>query len=129
MDYELDTPSTSDEIDACGNLTLNGQQFSDFNFTWSANFGPGNYDLIDFGSSSGSLGTNTSGTIDGYAGNAGRPRQRSGAERRAGTVDLDAAWGWRLGADRLGVATASVASTVRKRPGPDLSSRACYGSM
>ncbi|MGO9114367.1 MAG: PEP-CTERM sorting domain-containing protein, partial [Thermoguttaceae bacterium] len=50
-----------------GNLSLNGQQFSDFNFTWSANFGPGSYNLIDFGSSSGSLGATTSGTIDGYS--------------------------------------------------------------
>ena len=66
MDFELDTPSTSDEINMpLGNLSLNSQQFSDFDFTWSANFGPGNYELIDFGSSSGSLGGNTSGTIDG----------------------------------------------------------------
>ena len=65
MDYELDTPSTSDMIHA-GTLTLNGQQFSDFNFTWSANFGQGIYPLIAFGSTSGSLGANTSGTIDGF---------------------------------------------------------------
>ncbi len=65
MDYELDTPGTSDEI-SCGSLALNNQQFSDFHFTWSANFGPGSYDLIAFGSSSGSL-ASASGTIDGYA--------------------------------------------------------------
>ncbi len=64
MDYELDTPSTSDTIYA-GSLTLNSQQISDFHFTPSANFGPGIYPLIAFGSSSGSLGSNTSGTIDG----------------------------------------------------------------
>ncbi len=64
MDYELDTPSTSSMIYA-GSLTLNGQQFSDFNFVPSANFGPGSHDLIAFGSSGGSLGANTSGTIDG----------------------------------------------------------------
>ena len=64
MDYELDTPSTSDEI-SCASLALNNQQFSDFHFTWSANFGPGSYDLIAFGSSSGSL-ASASGTIDGY---------------------------------------------------------------
>ncbi len=65
LDYVLDKPATSGEIYA-GTLALNNQQFSDFNFTWSANFGPGSYDLIDFVSSSGSLGTSTSGTIDGY---------------------------------------------------------------
>ena len=42
MDYELDTPSTSDEIlMSSGSLVLSGQQFSDFNFTWTAKFGPG----------------------------------------------------------------------------------------
>ena len=55
MDYELDTPSTSDMISA-GNLTLNSQQFSDFHFMWSASFAPGIYPLIGFASSSGSLG-------------------------------------------------------------------------
>jgi autotransporter-associated beta strand protein len=66
MDYELDTPSTSDTI-ACGSLTLNQQQFSAFNFTWTANFGPGNYDLIESRSLPiGSLGTTTTGTVDGY---------------------------------------------------------------
>ena len=65
LNYGLDTPTTSDMI-ACGNLALNGQQFTDFNFTWTTNFGPGLYNLIDFASSSGSLGTNTSGTVDGY---------------------------------------------------------------
>jgi hypothetical protein len=65
MDYELDTPSTSDMI-SCGDLALSGQQFSDFHFTWSANFGPGSYPLIDFESGSGSLGTSTNGTVDGY---------------------------------------------------------------
>ena len=65
MDYELDTPATSDMISS-GSLALNGQRFSDFNFTWSGNFAPGIYPLIGFASSSGSLGANTSGTIDGY---------------------------------------------------------------
>jgi len=32
----------------------------------SASFGPGSYNLIEFASSSGSLGANTSGTINGY---------------------------------------------------------------
>jgi len=66
MDYELDTPSTSDMIRA-GSLALDLQQFSNFNFTYGSDFGPGNYNLIDFGSSSGSLGTTTRGTIDGYS--------------------------------------------------------------
>ncbi len=66
MDYELDSPSTSDEVlMPTGELILSGQQFSSFNFTWTADFGPGTYDLITFGSSSGSLGANTSGSIDG----------------------------------------------------------------
>jgi hypothetical protein len=66
MDFELDTPATSDEIYMpAGDLTLNGQQFSDFAFTWTANFGRGSYNLIDAGSISGSLGPNTSGTIGG----------------------------------------------------------------
>ena len=64
MDYELDTPSTSSMISA-SSLTLNSQQFSDFRFTWTSSFGPGSYPLIAFGSSSGSLGANHSGTIDG----------------------------------------------------------------
>ena len=65
LDYQLDTPSTSDML-VCGSMSLNGQQFSAFDFTPTANFGPGSsYDLIAFGSSSGNLGTTTSGTIDG----------------------------------------------------------------
>ncbi|MGO9109097.1 MAG: CRISPR-associated endonuclease Cas1, partial [Thermoguttaceae bacterium] len=66
LDYDLDTPTTSDMI-SCGSLTLNSQQFTDFNFTPTTNFEPGIYNLIDFGSSSGSLGSTTSGTIDGLA--------------------------------------------------------------
>ena len=64
LDYELDTPGTSDMI-SCGSLVLSGQQFSDFNFTSTANFEPGTCDLIAFTSSSGSVGANTSGIIDG----------------------------------------------------------------
>ncbi len=47
-------------------LSLDDQQFSDFNFMFLAGFGRGVYTLIDAGSISGSLGANTSGTIDGY---------------------------------------------------------------
>ena len=46
-------------------LTLNDQPFSAFNFTWSAGFGPGTYNLIEAGSINGTLGTSTTGTIDG----------------------------------------------------------------
>ena len=60
MDYELDTPATSSEVlMPAGRLLLSGQQFSDFDFTWTANFGPGTYPLIAFGSTSGSLGANS----------------------------------------------------------------------
>jgi autotransporter-associated beta strand protein len=67
MDYELDTPTDSDEVNMpSGLLNLNGQQFSDFNFTALDGFGIGDYTLIKAGAVSGSLGANTSGTIDGY---------------------------------------------------------------
>ena len=66
MDYELETPGTSDEIYMpAGLLTLSGQQFPDFSFTPLGGFGQGNYILIEAGSISGSLGDNRSGTIDG----------------------------------------------------------------
>jgi autotransporter-associated beta strand protein len=66
MDYELGTPSDSDEVLMPGGLlALNNQQFSDFDFTPLPGFGPGEYDLIDFGSSSGSLGAIRSGTLGG----------------------------------------------------------------
>ena len=65
MDYELDTPTTSSLISS-SSLSLNGQQFTDFNFLETANFRPGAYDLIETGSPiSGSLGASTSGTING----------------------------------------------------------------
>ncbi len=66
MDYELGTPTDSDEVlMPSGMLALNGQQFSDFNFTALGGFGDGDYTLIDAGSTSGSLGAITCGTIDG----------------------------------------------------------------
>jgi len=66
MDYELDTPLDSDLIVMSSSaLTLNGQQFSDFNFTPLAAFGPGAYTLIDAGLISGSLGSGTSGVVNG----------------------------------------------------------------
>jgi autotransporter-associated beta strand protein len=66
MDYELDTPLDSDEVLMPASLlSLNGQQFSDFNFTALGGFGPGSYTLIDAGAISGGLGGNNSGTISG----------------------------------------------------------------
>ena len=67
VDYELDGPGASDEVSMPGQLlSLADQQFSDFNFMALAGFRPGIYTLIDAGSISGSLGSNLSGTIDGY---------------------------------------------------------------
>ena len=55
---------------ACDSLVLGGQQFSDCTFSWTTNFAPGTYNLIDSGSIPiGSLGTSTSGTIDGWPAN------------------------------------------------------------
>jgi fibronectin-binding autotransporter adhesin len=70
MDYELDTPLTSGLI-SCGTLIVTGQlEFSNFDFTWTGNFGPGTYDLIEDGSiPNGILGSSNSGTIDGYSAN------------------------------------------------------------
>ncbi len=48
-----------------GALTLTGQQFSDFNFTPLAGFGPGDYTLIDAASINGGLGANVTGAVDG----------------------------------------------------------------
>ncbi len=71
MDYVLDTPTDSDEVYMpSGPLVLSGQQFADFNFTALGGFGPGTYMLIDASSVPiGSLGTSTSGTIDGLPAN------------------------------------------------------------
>ena len=62
---------------SCGSLALGGPlEFSSFEFTPTANFGPGTYDLISAGSlPSGVLGNSTSGTIDGPVGEPGRTRQ------------------------------------------------------
>ncbi len=70
MDYELDTPTTSDEI-SCGSLLVSSPLgFSNFDFTWTANFGPGKYNLIEAGSLPGGvLGNSTSGVIDGLPAN------------------------------------------------------------
>jgi fibronectin-binding autotransporter adhesin len=70
MDYELGTPADSDEIlMGSGVLALAGQQFSDFNFAALAGFGDGTYMLIDAGSITGSLGADTSGSINGHSAN------------------------------------------------------------
>jgi len=66
MDYELDGITNDNEVlMPSGQLILSGQQFSNFIFTPLAGFGPGTYILVDAGSINGSLGTNTTGTIDG----------------------------------------------------------------
>ncbi len=67
MDYDLDTPSTSGQVlMPLGQLVLSSQQFSNFDFGWTANLAPGSYPLIIADSVSGALGTSTSGMIDGY---------------------------------------------------------------
>ncbi len=66
MDYDLDTPLDSSEVYMpTGLLVLNRQNFSDFRFAPSGGFAPGSYMLIDAGSVNGTLGANTSGTING----------------------------------------------------------------
>ena len=64
MDYELDTPSTSDQIlMPTGDLILSGQPV--FDFTPTSDFGQGTYVLIEAGSTSGTfLSSNV--VIDGY---------------------------------------------------------------
>ena len=85
-------------------LTLSGQQFSDFHFTWTGGFGPGTYTLVNAQSITG-LGSNTSGTIDGsrrrfpsQTTSCCSPSCRNPRPWRS--------WGRRPGADRLGVAAA-----------------------
>ena len=66
MDYELDAVATDDEVSmSSGLLSLNNQQFTDFNFTPLAGFGTGNYTLIVAGSVSGNLASN-GGMVGGY---------------------------------------------------------------
>jgi autotransporter-associated beta strand protein len=70
MDYELDTPLDSDLVKIPTSLLLlSGQQFSDFNFTPLGGFGAGTYPLVQANSIFGSLGGNTTGTIDGLSAN------------------------------------------------------------
>jgi fibronectin-binding autotransporter adhesin len=67
LDFDLDTTTASDLISmSASNLSLNGQQFSDFSFTALTGFGPGVYTLIDAGSISGTgLGGTVTGQING----------------------------------------------------------------
>ena len=66
MDYELGSLTNADEISMLGEpLNLNGQQFSNFNFTPLAGFEPGEYTLHRGRLDQRQLGTNTSGMIDG----------------------------------------------------------------
>ena len=45
---------------------MNGQQFSDFNFTAENGFGPGSYTLVDANQIMGDLGSVVTGTIAGF---------------------------------------------------------------
>ncbi len=68
LDFELASPTASDLVDvSSGTLSYTDLQFDDFAFTALADFAPGTYVLFDAATLSGSLGTNLSGTIDGYA--------------------------------------------------------------
>jgi fibronectin-binding autotransporter adhesin len=60
--------ATSDEVLITGGtLTLNGQNFSNFTFNAETGFGAGIYTLFDSaGGITGSLGSQTTGTVDGY---------------------------------------------------------------
>lgn len=67
LDFDLNTPTTSDEVlMASSILVLGNQQFSDFNFNTLSNFGMGTYTLIDASVISGNLSSANSGWIDGY---------------------------------------------------------------
>ena len=102
MDYELDTPATSGEVlMPTGELILSGQPV--FDFTWTANFEPGIYDLIAAGSINGTL-VSSSGTIDGHPTTVSEqgseivlnvtPEPSSLALLAAGAIGL-AGYGWR----------------------------------
>jgi autotransporter-associated beta strand protein len=67
LDFDLGDILESDKIYMHSSiLYLNGQQFSDFNFTALSGFGAGIYTLIDAAVISGSLGDNLSGAIGAY---------------------------------------------------------------
>ncbi len=70
---DLATPDTSDLIDiTSGGLTLNGQQFSDFTFNALSGFGPGTYTLFQSVLTQGDLGTNLTGSVNGFDAELGR---------------------------------------------------------
>ena len=69
LDFELANTAASDKISmSSSTLYLNGQDFSDFNFTALSGFGNGTYTLIDAGTISGNLGSNLTGPIGAYSG-------------------------------------------------------------
>jgi hypothetical protein len=64
----LANTAASDKISmSFSTLYLNGQDFSDFNFTALSGFGNGTYTLIDAGTISGSLGSYLTGNIGAYS--------------------------------------------------------------
>ncbi len=67
LDFDLDTPTTSDQIVATGTLSLDGLDLSDIDFTLYAGFGAGSYTLIDAASVLGSLGPEVSGVLGGFS--------------------------------------------------------------
>ncbi len=68
LDFELDTPATSDQIYMPdGTVTLDGLDLSSISLTADAGFGAGSYTLIDAASILGSLGSNVVGTLAGFS--------------------------------------------------------------
>jgi len=63
--FELGPTNGSDRVVTLDTLTVNGQQWSDFNFTNLAGYAAGRYVLIDAGVISGYLGVVTNGTLAG----------------------------------------------------------------
>ena len=105
MDYDLDKPGGSDML-SCGTLVVGSPLgFSNFDFTHTPNFGPGEYKLIEATSlPGGALSGGTSGSVDGYPANlavSGNyvvlnvvPEPGTASLLRVGVIAL-LGWGWR----------------------------------
>jgi hypothetical protein len=65
--YELGLPAASDQITVGANLNLNNLVWSNFVFTALGGFASGNYLLVNAAGVSGSLGLETTGTVDGLS--------------------------------------------------------------